>query len=483
VDSVYDALPVHQIFDGLVAHDSSLHTVPSLASTWTITDQREYVFHLRPGVLFHDGAPLSSEDVAYTIRRLLAPGRARQSLAAPYLAVIEGAADFSKGRRGDLPGVDTPDPLTVRIRLERPYPSFLEVLAMDSLRVVPRHVVERIGEEEFARRPVGTGPFRLARWGPTDLRLEANPGYFLGPPYLDGIEIQFPGPEEPEGGIERFYEGRADVVEAPSGHLEKLASIPGTRILRYSELSLNFLGLDTGFPYLEKPAVRRAIAHAVDRERIASLDPAMRRLATGILPPGLPGYSPKPKTLPYDPDRARALLAEAGHPGGAGLPPLLLYTANKGTAAKKLLEAVRADLAAVGIRLEVRTVSWAEFSQRLEDHAAPAFLLGWIADLTDPDTFLRSLFEPGASANYFAFRDPEVSSLLDRGAKELHPVERAKIYRALEERIVAEAPIIPLYHNLRALAVRRAVRDLEPTPLGLSAVDFRKVWLDEGAVP
>lgn len=477
VDSVYEALPVHQIFDGLVALDASLNTIPSLAATWTIAEQREYVFHLRPGVVFHDGTPLTSEDVAFTIRRVLSPEHAGKSLATPYLLVIEGAREFCAGKSKDLAGVSTPDPLTVRIRLERPYPSFLGVLSMDALRIVPRRVVERMGDGEFGRLPVGTGPFRLARWDATLVRLEANRAHFAGPPHLDAIEIHVPGPEEPEGGIARFYEGRADVIEAPSAELERLSSTPGVRVLRYPELSLNFLGFDTGYPHLEDERVRRAIAHAIHRERIASQHPATRRLATGILPPGLPGYSPAPKTLPYDPDRARALLSEAGYPGGAGLPPLVVYTANRSTAAQQLLGFLREDLAAVGVRMEVRTVSWPEFSERLEDHTAPAFLLGWIADLTDPDAFLRSLFEPGAASNYFNCRDPEVSSLLDRGARELHPVERARIYRALEERILAHAPVVPLYYNIRALAVRRAVRGLEPSPLGLSAANFRKVWL------
>lgn len=477
VDSVYEGLPVHQIFDGLVALDASLNTIPSLAATWTIAEQREYVFHLRPGVLFHDGTPLTSGDVAFTIRRVLSPGHARRSLATPYLLVIEGARDFYAGKSKDLAGVSTPDPLTVRIRLERPYSSFLGVLAMDSVRIVPRSVVERIGDAEFGRRPVGTGPFRLARWDAALVRLEANPAHFAGPPHLDAIEIHVPGPDEPEGGIARFHEGRADVIEAPSAELERLSSAPGVRILRYPELSLNFLGFNTGYPHLEDERVRRAIAHAVHRERIASQHPATRRLATGILPPGLPGYSPKPKTLPYDPDRARALLAEAGYPGGAGLPPLEVYTANRSAAAQQLLDSLREDLSALGVRVEARTVSWPEFSERLEDHSVPAFLLGWIADLTDPDAFLRSLFEPGAASNYFNCRDNEAAALLDRGARELHPVERARIYRALEERILAHAPLVPLYYNVRALAVRHTVRDLEPSPLGLSAVDFRKVWL------
>ncbi len=147
--SVYDSLPVNQMFDTLVNVDPSLTVRPGLAETWTISrDGTEYVFKLRDGVRFHDGSELTAADVLFTIRRQLGP---ETSLASSYLKVIDGAEEYTDGRRGDIPGLAILDKRTIRIRLARPYVSFLEVLAIDNLGVVPEPIVEQRGAAFAAR--------------------------------------------------------------------------------------------------------------------------------------------------------------------------------------------------------------------------------------------------------------------------------------------------------------------------------------------
>ena len=144
-DSVYESLPLNQIFDGLVDVDPTMHILPALASDWVVSrDGKTYTFKLRPGVRFHDGSLLTVDDVVFTIRRLLEPKNRHRSLAASYLSVIEGADAYSRGRTPELAGVAALDARTVRIRLEHPYGSFLEVLAMDGLKIVPKAVLERV---------------------------------------------------------------------------------------------------------------------------------------------------------------------------------------------------------------------------------------------------------------------------------------------------------------------------------------------------
>jgi ABC-type transport system substrate-binding protein len=479
-DSVYESLPINQIFDGLVAIDPSLNIVPALASTWTISrDGRTYTFHLRSGIEFQDGSPLEASDVAFTFRRLLDPHREMRNAASSYLSVVEGAEDFAAGRRSDLPGVKVLDPHTVAIQLHRPYLSFLEAMAMDGLRIVPEAVIERVGDDAFGRAPVGTGPYRLASWDDRGYRLERNPKYFGGEPYLDAVEVQFQDHVGKDGGARRFLEGELDVFEAPADQLQRVASDPTARIERYHELSLQFLGLVTTAPPLDDVRVRRAVACAIDRERIAKASSETRRLAIGILPPGLTGYSPEPKVFAHDPERARALLAEAGYPGGRGLRPFVLYGSANSASATKTLQWIREDLKAVGIAVETREVGWGELSDRTENHTAPAFLLGWIADLTDPDSFLRTLFESQGSSNYFAFEDESTTALLESGARETNPVLRTRIYRDVERRILDLAPMVPLYYSVGIVALKGNVRGFEVSPMGLSNVNFERVWLDE----
>jgi peptide/nickel transport system substrate-binding protein/oligopeptide transport system substrate-binding protein len=477
VDSVYESLPVNQIFDGLVSLDPSLHVVPALASTWTISrDGLVYTFHLRPGVRFHDGTPLAADDVVFTFRRVLAPERAGDSLVFAYLQGIEGAEAFAAGDRGDLPGVRALDPRTVQISLIRPYLSFLEVMTMDGLRVVPRKVVERIGDEAFGRNPVGTGPFRLAGWRADGLDLEANRAYFGGAPHLEGVHISFLRDDEFDFGAERYFRGELDLVEPTKEYRERLDDRADTRLYRYQELNLSFLGLLTTTPPLDDWRIRRAVALAIDRDAVASQSPAARRAAKGILPPGMPGYTPRPSGASHDPDLARRFLAEAGYPGGEGLPPIEILNTGRSPAANLLLDHLKADLSAVGIRLQATDVTWVELSRRIDERSAPAFLLAWIADLPDPDSFLAAMFEPDGSANWFAFVDGRTSALLARGEREMNPVERARIYHEAEERILELAPMVPLYHTVGLLALRESVRGFEPGPLGIASVDMERVW-------
>jgi ABC-type transport system substrate-binding protein len=478
-DSVYESLPVNQLFDTLVMLDPSLNLKPALAESWTVSrDELNYTFTLRENVRFHNGQLLTAEDVAFTILRHLHPDSGQNSLAFSYLLAIEGAKGYSQQEREEVSGLEVLDQRTLHIRLAHPYQSFLEVLAMDDLGVVPKQVVLEMGGEAFGRAPVGTGPFRLVDWNDQRLLLEAYASYFRGQPFLDAVEINILQVDEEDFGAGRFFDGYVDVLEPPTQSLSRLSEEAGVHVYRFQEMSLSFLGLNTLQPPLDQAWLRQAIGHAMNRQALVEDSPTVRRKAVGILPPGISGYSPEPKTLGYRPDEAKRLLAEAGHPGGQGLPPIRLSITSSSPAVQRVLDMIRNDLGAVGIRLEIVQVSWAELSVQLEERTAQAFVLGWVADLTDPDSFLRSMFEPDGSANFFGYRSVETAALLAQGAREANPVSRARIYRDLERRILADAPVVPLYHTMGVVAMREYVRGLKPGPMGMAKVELENVWMD-----
>lgn len=481
-DSVYESLPVNQIFDTLVTFDASLNLAPLLARTWTISrNGMIYTFTLRDDVRFHNGQELTAADVAFTVQRNLRPGDETRSLAYSSLLNIHGADAYSAGQRQDVPGIRVIDSLTIEFRLTKPYRSFLEVLAMEPMAVVPEQVLREVGDEVFGREPVGTGPFRLVEWSPQRLLLTANRSYFRDEPHLDEVEIRFFGEDESDFGAERFFRGELDVLEPTLTVLARLNEEPAIEIRRYHELSLSFLGLNTSRPPLDQRWLRQAIGHALDRGAMVRESPSVRREAAGILPPGISGYSPEFKALSYRPEEAHRLLAEAGHPNGAGLPPVRLSMPAMSAAARRILEQIRQDLERVGIRLEIVPVTWPELSQQLEDHTVEAFLLAWVADRTDPDAFLRSLFEADGSANYFGYRSETAEELLERGAREMNPQLSARIYHSLERHILSDAPMIPLYHTVGVVAFHEHVRGFEPGPLGIAKVDLERVWLEPGS--
>ncbi len=483
-ESVYEALPVNQLFDGLVELDPSLQVIPGLADTWTITDDGKiYRFHLRENVRFHDGTLLTASDVAFTLRRLLRPDEDAYSLARSYVMAIAGAAEFASGESPDLGGVRVLDPHTIEIELLYPSLYFLEVLSMDGLKIVPRKVLEEVGDEGFGRQPVGTGPFRFARWTAEGLDLDANPAYFKGAPYLERLHISFLGTEDHlDYGVGRFMNGDLSMVEPGTDSVPDLTRDPAFQLRTYQELALAFIGMGTSLPPLDRLEVRQAIAHAIDREALAADSPSVRRTATGLVPPGMSAYSPEPKALEYDPERSRDLLRSIGYGPGNPLPPITMLVVARSRSAILTQKRIQEDLASVGIRLELQQVTWAELGEAIETHRAPLFLLAWIADLPDPDVFLRGLFAPGGVDNYFSYEDEQVAELLEEGVRERNPMKRTRIYRRLEKRILSRAPVVPLYHTMGVLALQGNVRGFAPSPLGISTVPLEKVWFaGEGA--
>ena len=479
--SVYEGLPVNQLFDGLVELNPSLNVMPGLADTWTIsTDGCTYRFHLREGVTFHDGSELTAGDVVYTFRRLLRPENVSTSLVGSYALAVTGAEEYSSGRTDVLSGVRALDDRTVEIELRFPSIYFLEVLSLDGLGIVPEKIIREIGEEAFGRAPVGTGPFRIGGWYDDRLELLANPDYFRGPPFLEAVRIEFlSDTTDLDFGVGRLKQGALDMVEPGTSDIPGLMECKGVSVRNFQELSLTFLGIGTGNPPLDRLEVRQAIAHAINREALVEASPELRRRSIGLVPPGMNAYSPDSKALPYDPDRSHRLLLKAGYGPGNPLPPIVMLNTGRSAAALDALASIRRDLEEVGIRLDVRQVSWADLGEAITARKAPLFLLAWIADLPDPDVFLRGLFESGGSSNYFAFEDAEVGRLLDRGVRELNPLKRSQIYRSLERRILSQAPVVPLYHTSGLISHRNEVHGLAPGPLGVANLSLENVWIAE----
>ncbi len=175
-ESIYESLPINQIFDTLVSTDASLNVVPALAETWRIShDGLTYDFNLREGVRFHDGEPFDAADVLFTFHRVLREG-GTDSLAYPALLLIRGAEALAKGETDRLEGVVKIDDSTVRLTLTQANPLFLEQLAMDNLSIVPEHLLAGRDGAGFARAPVGPGPFSFAAWEDSHLLLRRHPG-------------------------------------------------------------------------------------------------------------------------------------------------------------------------------------------------------------------------------------------------------------------------------------------------------------------
>jgi len=315
-----------QLFSGLVKVSPDMSVIPDVARSWEVLDGgRKYVFHMRDDVLWSDGVTVTAEDFEYALKRALAPGR--QWRPVDLLFNIQGAKAYYQGDEADPDqvGVHVLDDFTLVLELEEPTSYMLYVLAFSPMFPVPRHVVQAHGAAwEDPEYPVTNGPFRLASWERGEsMVLERNPTYhgrFSG--NLQRVECLFLSGQT--GSLLHLYEdNRLDVYGdlSPAG-LNRARQRCAGEYVWGPRLSLDFAGFDVSRPPFDDRRVRRAFTLATDRETLA--DVILRGYASpatgGFVPPGMPGHSPG-IGLPYDPEAARRLLAEAGYPGGRGFPP------------------------------------------------------------------------------------------------------------------------------------------------------------------
>ncbi len=485
VDDVYESCIMNQIHDGLLEFDTNLNPVPAIAREWSVSrDGREYVFSLRPDARFHNGRPVTAHDFVYTFTRIFAPGRVDHGLGGEYLSKILGVTDDCDQEAESIAGLVAVNDSTLKIVLEAPYGSFLSALAMDQTKVIAHEEVERWGDE-YGLHPVGSGPFVFREYIDDGVAprivLAANEDYFNGRPYLDEIVFHVPKDYNIDKGAEWLRSGRLSMCDISGSMRESFQNDVRFKLIRRPELSFSFFGVNQSMEPLSDVRVRRAIAHAINREKFQNLDPAGRIATVGILPPGMFGYSPEPKALAYDPDLARRLLAEAGYPGGKGLAPVEHWQADRGEIGRLADENMKADLAEVGIDIQFTYVEWDEFDERLLAKTLPSYGLTWVADVPDPDSFLASLFATDGVYNLFEYSDPTVDSLLAVGGEMRSSMDRASLYRRAEKIILNDVPVIPLYHIANNYAVQVEVKDMSITPFGLGGLPLDKVWIDAPA--
>jgi peptide/nickel transport system substrate-binding protein/oligopeptide transport system substrate-binding protein len=479
VDDVYEACIANQIYDGLLEFDVHLNPVPAIAREWSVSrDGLEYTFLLRKDVRFHNGRRVIADDVVYSFTRIFGPDRTDFGIGGGYLRKIDGVEEYVARRASMIRGLLAVNDTTLVVRLAAPYGSFLSVLAMDQAKIVAREEIER-GE---SAPPVGTGPFRWDGYvdDPEDPRivLHANEDFRGGRPHLDEVVFHTPRDYNVDKAAEALFAGRITMCDMPGSWKERFEADPRFRIVHRPELSFSFVGFHVDRAPYRDPRIRQAIAHAIDRERIAKVDPVGRIPAVGILPPGMFAYSPESKVFPFDPTEARRLLAEAGYPGGKGLPPVVYHQANRGEAGRAADAILKENLTAVGLRVEFRYADWDRFSADIDAGRLPCLGLTWVADVPDPDSFLASLFLTNGAYNMFGYSNREVDSLLVAGSGMRSTRERADVYRRAERLIVQDAPVVPLYNIENTFAVRADVRDVLVTPFGLGNLAMEKIWLD-----
>jgi oligopeptide transport system substrate-binding protein len=473
---------VYQIFDGLVEFvPGTLQVRPAVASSWTISpDGRVYTFTLRPGVRFHNGREVTAGDVVYSIRRALTPKKSGKD---GFLEALAGKQDFWQGRSTELPGVAAPDDRTVVFTLQYPYEPFLTVLASEAGSILPHEVYDDPARG-WLQHPVGCGPFRLTDRRPNEsITLERFPGHWKGAPQPgDVTRIDVRIIRDSSTATEEYRAGHLDFSQeiAPGQRAAIRRDFPA-HLHTAPRHSVFYLGFNhSAPPFAGHADLRRAVALAIDREFIVRvLQEEKDLVAAGVITPGMLGFDPARKPPAFDPDLAARMLAEAGHPGGRGLPPLS-YLSNDTPGFRRIGDRVSADLARIGLRVETTWMDLGAFLQALtappgQGTAMAMFRMNWYADWPDPDNLLGQQFATGAGGNFGHYSNPAFDDLIARGRQEPDRAAREALYRQADSLLVDDAALVPIYWYGQDVLLRPEYAGMKLSPLGTFGIAWEEV--------
>ncbi len=477
----------NQLFNGLIQLNDQMEILPCIAKSWSVSESgTHYVFHLRNDVFFHDspafpggrGRRVVAGDFVFSFNRIIDP-----RVASP------GAWLFNNIKRTNgIAAFEARDDSTFCIHLERPFPPFLRLLSMQYCSVIPAEAIAFYGKE-FRRNPVGTGPFSFKMWlEGVKLVLLKNNSYFEKEngqklPFLDAVAVTFV-PDKQTAFLE-FVKGNLDLMSGiDPTYKDELLTREGKLQPKYASrinlitqpyLNTEYLGFMVDATNREMKdkipgkAIRKAINHAFDRKKM------IRYLRNnigipgcqGITPKGLPSFDSNTVFYDYNPEKARRLLAEAGHPEGIGLAPITLTSTSDYL---DICKYIQHQVSGIGIDLKIEVSPPAAVKEMKSEAKLPFFRASWIADYPDAENYLAMFYSknfcPGGP-NYTHFSDPEFDQLYNDALVTTNDSIRFRYYRQMEKIMMEEAPVVILYYDQVLRFVQKNISGLGSNPMNL----------------
>lgn len=455
------------IFSGLVALNTDLQVVPDLAESWEISpDGRTYTFHLHPEATFHDGRPVTAADFKYSWERAAAP-KTGSTKTRTYLGDIVGVQEMLDGEADEISGVVVIDDHTLEVTIDAPKVYFLAKLTWPVAFVVDRSNVERRGVNNWWRTPNGSGPFRLEKWEEDVIIFTRNAAYYGPTPHLEHIVYLLHA-----GSSFHLYEsGDVDMAGVPTSMLERVQDPSDPlhdELHTLSNLCTSRAVFDASQPPFDDPLVRQAFSYAIDREKVIEVAlQGVAKPAAGPLPPGMPGYSADLVGYSFDPERARALLAQSSYGDPANLPPITLTESGYTEASPYVAALIQTWEQVFGIEIRVELIEPFGYSHEVHEHHGQIVMLGWCADYPDPQNFLDVLFHSESEENLGHYSNPQVDVLLEQARTERDTAARLALYQQIEQMIVDDAADAWISHGISRQLVKPYVHGYVLTPLGV----------------
>jgi ABC-type oligopeptide transport system substrate-binding subunit/tRNA A-37 threonylcarbamoyl transferase component Bud32 len=465
-ETTFDNALGDQLFAGLVERTAEMDIVPDLARSWEIHEGgRKYLFQLRPDARWSDGVPVTARDFEVAWKRILDPAVASRN--AQFLYDIKGGRAYHLGQLAspEAIGVRAVDPLTLSVELDSPSGYFLHVLATTAACAIPAHVFEKVGASwADPAHLVTCGPFRLETWRPTELVvLTRNPDYrgrFGG--NVQRVEADLAEIWDWDDLLKRYEADDLSMTLVPEWKVEEFRHRHADEYVTGPSAYTEWVWMNLNRPPFDDRRVRQALVHACDREtmvaqRLRGLDPPG---TGGLVPLGLPGHTPG-IGLPFDPDRARSLLAEAGYPDGRGFPEVeILLLSSLGELPH--FEYLRAQWREVlGIDIQ-RLVRGNEEFVRLMKESPPALArMAWLADYPDPDSFLRVGLAYYGDVHW----NSEYAELVESASRSTDQRERLALYERADRLLIQEAAVMPLVYGRIDFLLKPWVRKFPISPV------------------
>jgi peptide/nickel transport system substrate-binding protein len=469
------------IYDSLVELDDKLGVKPLLAESWEVSrDGLTYTFKLKKGVKWHDGKAFTARDVAFTFYSVLDP-----KVTTPHRGYFDALVGFPELTNKENPKkpeelaqkpIEVLDDHTVRFRLRYPYGAFLAVLVNPRAGIVPEHILkgQDLNTAEFNRKPIGTGPFKFVEWKRGErIVLEANPDYHGGRPALDRLIYRV----IPDNVVllQELRAGGVDFIERPPlTEVGKLKQTAGLKVLTADNTSYTYLGFRQDLAPFDDIRVRRALYHAIDVPAIVrEVLQGYGAIANGQFPPGSWAYDPSVKPYAYDPNRANALLAEAGwKPGPDGIlvkdGKRLAFSLRHDQADQTVKDTtiiIQEFLKKVGVEATVEPLDWPTFVKKLFASEFEGIVVGW-TNFHDPDPFAWSIWHSSQwkARNFAHYKSPRADAALEAARQARDQGERKKHYAEFSKILMEDAPYVFLYFPQQVYVTRQSYDGFVPIP-------------------
>ncbi|MCK3657636.1 peptide transporter [Pasteurellaceae bacterium Pebbles2] len=468
-----------QIYNRLTTFEAGgTKVIPSLAESWTISDDgKTYTFKLRQGVKFHStknfkpSREMNADDVLFSFNRQLDPNH-------PYHKVSGGNYEYFIGMdmQNIIDKVEKLDDHTVKISLKVPNAPFLANLGMDFAAIFSAEYADAMLKagtpEKVDNEPVGTGPFEFVSYQKNStIRYKAFENYWEGKTPIDRLVFAI----TPDASVRyaKLQKGECHVMPYPNpADIEKMRTDPALNLLDQAGLNVGYLNFNVQKAPFDNVKVRQALNYAVNKKAI--LDAVYQgsgQVAKNPIPPTMWGYNDEVKDYEYDPEKAKALLKEAGFENGFetdiwAMPVSRPYNPN----ARRMAELIQADWEKVGVKAKIVSYEWGEYLKRMRNGDHTTGMMGWTGDNGDPDNFLNTLLSCSAveqGSNYAKFCNKDFDALVVKASQISSQEERTALYKQAQQLFREQSPWINIAHSTTYVPVRKEVKNYVVNPFGL----------------